>query len=198
MANIKKSFYDVTQYLSRNSAHAVRRVMGAACENWLRTEICAILNFECESGVSTADGEFAYDEDEKRDISIYKESAGVPILRHHIELKVVYPSYALTPSADWVTALQLQLERQSKETEPDDCRRHGWVFGIWYSRYQGKVDQGEFFSQMSSCLQQVFGEKMYTTQHKYSAEPVFEERLNWRGKEMDVVMRAIYFSKRSP
>ena len=196
MVDIKKSFYDVTKSLCNEPNRNARRLMGAACEDWLKREICSILNFESGEGVQPDRGEFVYDEDEKRDISIYRDTEKGVKLLHHVELKVVYPGYSRTTQAEWVNSLQEQLERARGEGESGGARRHGWVFGVWTDYYKN-VDQNRFFSETSKCLREVFSEQEYTTQHSFSMEGVLDEWLPWRGGRVEVVMKGTCFSQRT-
>lgn len=194
MADIKAAFYDVKKFLSSHPSSSAQRLMGSACENWLRTEICSILNFENGKGISKHSEEFAYDEVEKRDISIYKGNES-PQLLHHIELKVVYPSYSLTPNAEWITSLRRQLERPLKTNEPINVRRHGWVFSIW-TTYYSHIAPESYFQKITDCLTNSFEVNEYTAQHDFRAELILDAECPWRGATTQVILKGSYFSRR--
>lgn len=193
MADIQAAFYDVKDFLSSNPSSA-QRLMGAACENWLRTEICSILNFENGKGISRHDEEFAYDEDEKRDISIYRGNES-PQLLHHIELKVAYASYSTAKHTEWIKSLKKQLERPAKASEPNNVQRHGWIFSIW-TTYNIHIEPQEYFQGIQHRLTNSFTTDEYTEQPEFRTEQILDTVLPWRGSTTRVIMKGTYFNLR--
>ncbi len=203
MANIKKCFYDVISYLNQNDelqdnhSHYLRRFFGSANENWLRTEICAILNFDTHGGIPNKEKEYAYDEDEKRDISIYSikrdenDEYVKDELQHHIELKCF--SSGLPGEASIRKTLE-DLKRQLSTDSYPSSKKHGWMF-FTKSNYHN-IELKLYFERAKKLIQEVFPKDSYTTLHNYTLEHVISGKFDWCGEEAELNIKALYVTRR--
>lgn len=80
-------YIKVCEYISNHQQDYKENFLFASCENWLRNEICKIINFKLEDNFIHSPGEWAFDEVNKIDLKINKINGS-----EYIELKVVYPS----------------------------------------------------------------------------------------------------------
>ncbi len=194
MANVKSAFYKIIEHLKEKEEHTSKILIGPACENWLRSESNFALNFNDSEFGALNCNEFCYEEDKKRDITIYSDSDD-PIVTHAIEIKAVYPAGNGTISSKWLNKLHEQLSRPLHSDETKKTSHIGLIFAIWTSSYN--CTPREYFSRLSSLIESKFSSTIYTTQDKYKFRPIIHETsIDWREADMKVAMSALYIKKR--
>ncbi|PSW71889.1 hypothetical protein C9J41_19145 [Photobacterium sp. GB-50] len=197
MASAQVSFDDIITNLSNNTERFIYQFNFSACELWLCNEICRILNFEEGDGTSAGKNEFAYNEDNKRDISIYKSlSSSESSLLEHIEVKVVYPSQNLTRDENWLDSLVCKLDSASGNND-SSIGYHGWVFFVWTSdlKYSKKYPEPEmFFDKDVEFIQNKIG-NCYESPSRFKSIDVIDGNFEWRGEDKFIVVKGMQFTK---
>ncbi|MEB8288048.1 hypothetical protein OKT24_20045 [Aeromonas veronii] len=197
MANAIKAFNSIINDISLNQDRYLARFNFSACELWLCTEICYLLNFKDTYGISTKDNEFAYNEDCKRDISFYNDAESTT-LSDHIEVKVVYPNgkYRVTSKNNWLDNLLNKLNH-SKMDAPLQVNHHGWVFGVWTSdeRYTKHFSTPEdFFKNDYDLIHARLVEK-HSSPSSFKYVDIMDDTLMWRGIEKRIVVKGFQFTR---
>lgn len=157
----------------------------SACELWLCNEICNIANFELLN--RSDENLFLYNEDHKRDLSLYAHrSNGYDELLHHIEVKLIYPTTKSV--SDNAIALLLNKLRSANPNN----KNSGWIFLVWTSdhKYLNRYSANDFFAQktrdIESTLQQA--DPQYVITHR--AEFV-DGTLRWKGQDKRITVKAL-------
>ncbi|WP_206744033.1 hypothetical protein, partial [Vibrio cyclitrophicus] len=187
------AFDDVIMYMRENSLSYLHQFNFSACELWLCNEICKILNFDVENSVSSLRKEFVYNEDNKRDISIYNETSELKLLEH-IEVKVVYPTNKLTHKINWLDSLKNKLEGSSNVSS---CGLNGWVFYVWTSCDKYKKlypDPLTFFQRDAYDISQKLGSE-YVSVSEFQCLDIIDDNFLWRGEEKRIVVKGMAFNK---
>lgn len=193
MPNAINAFNDTIKFISTHQETYLKRFNFAACELWLCTEICHFLNFNENTGISSKGEEFAYNEDRKRDISLYTGNR-TPLLTDHIEAKVVYPTNRLTTKDNWLYSLKNKIEK-SITNATHDVQYHGWVFGVWTSddKYIKKHgDPATFFERDHNVIRERLKEN-YTSPSDFKYIDIMNGTFLWRGKEKRIVVKGFQF-----
>nr|ELR5112663.1 hypothetical protein [Providencia stuartii] len=124
-------FTKVCEYISDNQNNYKENFMFAACENWLRNEICKIINFKLNHNFSETSNEWAFDETKKIDITVKNKNNNTNEL---IELKTVYPSTC----KDVKTIFNSAIDKTTKNLKQEGCIfSEAWIFFIANSNHMG-------------------------------------------------------------
>lgn len=197
MANANVAFNDVIEYIKENPEKYIYNFNFSACELWLCNEICRILNFENSKGIVKDDKEFAYNEDHKRDLSIYKSiNKNKSNLLEHIEVKIVYPSQFLHHQNNWLDSLFNKLDCSSTKKMAHNGY-HGWVFFVWTSDDKYKKilpDSDSFFTRDTSFIHDKIGFR-YTSETGFRCVDILDDSFMWRGEEKRIVVKGMQFTK---
>lgn len=189
MVCLVKELEAFREKLARDPDHLAQVLIGPACENWLRTELRIHLN-RTES--TLAYNQFAYDEDQNRDISIYDDLDGQLNCTHALELKVIYP---LPPSKrkESYTKLNQQTCRQkNRKHETKFTIFSSIIFYVWTSYYNEKYECEEFFSKSEREILENLQKHRAITNHELKLTEILgRHSINWRKKDALVCMRAI-------
>ncbi|ROP62231.1 hypothetical protein EDF81_0714 [Enterobacter sp. BIGb0383] len=196
---VREKFYVFNQsslMLNDRSTHYYPRFNYSACELWLCTELCHLINFE-EGNLHTAsDGEvFIYNEDYKRDLTLYQSgTTNQPEMVKHIEVKVLYP---VTRSGfeDSVENLYQKL----KKSLHADSSQEGWIYLVWTQHYRVSAD--DFFASRIEWLKEHLAVKALFNDNNTRLNPLYsglrdicDGSIIWRGEEKRIVVKAIAFS----
>ena len=175
-------FNELNSYIAKNPERYLSRFNFSACELWLCTEICHILNFELTAPKNQ--GWFVYNEDYKRDISVYCDEK----LLSHIEVKVVYPNYSLTAKKNWYGSLETKFSMLAEEYKPQKTNQLAWVYFIWTSQ----VDSLKRYNTMDLFFSKTIED--VTKMHKCSKLnfiDVLDSCIYWRGQKKRIVVKAL-------
>jgi len=191
--NIDDVLGEVCRYIWDHNEHYAKRFNFAACERWICTEICHIANFDL--GFNASDGfedlQYSlYDEDEKRDLSLYQGYGDKALLIKHIEVKVVYPLDS--NESKWFRPLVTSMK--SSLIKRNDVE--GWVFLVWTSGTKKKDkyrSPDSFFYSIEKYLKtarsQAFLEHLFIPDMNFI--PVAETNFIWCGGPKRIVVKAL-------
>ncbi|EOZ9392538.1 hypothetical protein [Enterobacter cancerogenus] len=194
---LQKHFELFSQSSSALSNHAKKylpRFNYSACELWLCTELCHIINFDGLNLHRDSNGDtFIYNEDCKRDLTLYSEGhSDKPKKLLHIEAKVIYPSSNCKNS---IKHLCDKLNR----TRNIEYTQEGWVYLVWTQHYN--ILPENFFNDRIKRLKEAvelnistdeYGNKlnvMYSDIHE-----ICDGEILWRGNHKRIIVKAIAFS----
>ncbi len=191
--NIDNVLGDVCQYIWDHNEHYAKRFNFAACERWICTEICHIANFDLGFNAMAVHEDLQYslyDEDEKRDLSLYQGYGNNALLIKHIEVKVVYPLDG--NESKWfrplLTAMRNSLIKQNDV--------EGWVFLVWTSGVKKKEkyrSPDDFFNSIKKYLKtersQALLEHVFIPDMNFL--PVAETNFIWCGGPKRIVVKAL-------
>ena len=189
-------FTSSSDILKSHSDHYFPRFNYSACELWLCTEICHIINAGEQGLQQRSRGKvFLYNEDKKRDLTLYSSGeTKKPVIEKHIEVKVIYP-VSKSKFGSSIYSLCKKLSKTLDATYPLE----GWVYLVWTQHY--KISPDEFFETRLDWLTTAVNEKEYFGDSGKQYQPVFSEIkeiaeacLTWRGQEKRIIVKAIAFS----
>jgi hypothetical protein len=201
MANIKRTFYGICEWLRSDQEHVARVLLGSACEAWLNTEAVVAMNSRKEKLLDLR-REYAYTEVAKRDICVFPYDGGLPpealdedyaVASHVIEAKVVY-AWAPSQIRSKLKTLTPQLKRRKVSPhENGDTRYTGLIHAVWSSYYG--IPRPDFYKQVAQITRELFPPATYTTQHGYRVEPVIDEQeVPWI-RPFRVAMGSLYVTR---
>ncbi|MGO2236165.1 hypothetical protein B6N13_00625 [Marinomonas sp. UCMA 3892] len=197
MADASIAFDDAIKHIMKNSEQYLYQFNFSACELWLCNELCKILNFEAGTGVSSEKNEFIYNEDKKRDLSIYHwDKNGTEKLLEHIEVKVVYPKYLLSHKVNWLDSLVNKLDR-SQLNFNEYIGYHGWVFFVWTSdrTYSKKYpNPTDFFNRDTQEIKTKLPH-CYNSKTDFQCVDIIDGSFLWRGVTKRIVVKGMQFTK---
>lgn len=166
----------------------------AACELWLCTELCHIINFGELNLHSESKGDiFIYNEDCKRDLTLYSDGLNSkPKKLLHIEAKIIYPS---SGRYNTIKDLCNKLNR----TRTSDYIQEGWVYLVWTQHYGIQPDN--FFDDRIKWMKEAIESNDFIDKHGNKLKAIYSEiheicdgELRWRGSEKRIIVKAIAFS----
>ncbi|WP_300001868.1 hypothetical protein [uncultured Cedecea sp.] len=129
-------FIEVCEYISHHQKDYKENFLFASCENWLRNEICKVMNFKLDHNFINSPGEWAFDEVNKIDLKI-KTASG----NEYIELKVVYPS-THKDIKSIISDVKNKIIKNKNINDNDTSE--AWIFFIANSNhYKSKIDSLE-------------------------------------------------------
>ncbi|MEA9392777.1 hypothetical protein SJI19_19935 [Acerihabitans sp. TG2] len=183
----------ICQYIWEHNEHYAKRFNFATCERWICTEICHIANFDL--GFTPMEGHddqrySLYDEDKKRDLSLYQGYGDEASLIKHIEVKVVYP-FGCNESKWFRPLINGMNSRLVEHSEVE-----GWVFMVWTSGVK-KRDKyrspDEFFNSIEKYLKTARSQALLG--HVFMPDmdflPVAETNFIWCGAPKRIVVKAL-------
>ncbi|QCR38354.1 hypothetical protein [Nissabacter sp. SGAir0207] len=188
---------EICRHIGAQPGRYARRFNFASCELWLCTEICHIFNFDLGHAHFPALGDgryFLYNEDDKRDLSLYRdlsqdEGAFQHQLLTHIEAKVAYPNQ--NPPKNWLKSLTMKMAKYRGA----GVALEGWVFLTWTSddKYKKTPQPEQFFANVEAQLLGeealgLLGETWVVEPERY---PVIDEVFEWRGRPKRIVVQAL-------
>ncbi|GKW13750.1 hypothetical protein PEC301899_40320 [Pectobacterium carotovorum subsp. carotovorum] len=180
-------FKMVCDFLRDNNKWYLKRFGYAACELWLCSEICNILNFDHDlSFNNTEEDKICFNEDKKRDLTVY-ESSSDKILSH-IEVKLLYPSYTRSKRKEKMYELEKKLSRDM--AKPGDS---GWIFMIWTSaNHKRYIDRNAFFDESISDINEYINEShMPYAVSQLDVINIFDDEFDWRRGKKRLTVKAI-------
>lgn len=187
-------FSQSSSVLSHKAKNYLPRFNYAACELWLCTELCHIINFDELNlhGISNGDI-FIYNEDCKRDLTLYSEGqSDSPRKLLHIETKVIYPS---SKGKNAVKHLCNKLNR----TRNAEYIQEGWVYLVWTQHYN--ISPEKFFNDRIEWLKEVVELNTLTDKHGNQLNAIYSDThdicdgdICWRGAKKKIIVKAIAFS----
>jgi hypothetical protein len=136
------------RHLRAEAKRVAMASLGAACEQWLNTELFICLNFSADP--CFPEGLWARSEHNKIDIAIVQGATPPLKVCGYIESKVVYPNGAHTGP---ILTLADQLRRRVSD-EVLNVPRLGFVFSCWSNYY--RIGASEFQSAVSKSIGTVF------------------------------------------
>lgn len=178
MADMKTVVHHLRHHFREQGDHFAHIARGAACEQWINSEIVVCLN---RSGL-LAEGERAQGELAKRDVVI---GTGYPKMRVHrvLEVKLLHQWRSPKLWKEKLEKLRLQMHAGTMyDDETASVRRSGLLSGIWFddpisrSALKPKEEPAEFFPRLRELAGSAFPQDQgFTTQHGHRFEPVFEQ-----------------------
>lgn len=189
-------FNSSSDTLNRHSDHYFPRFNYSACELWLCTEICHIINAGEKGLQSLSGGEvFLYNEDGKRDLTLYSSGeTDAPVIEKHIEVKLIYP----TDNYTFISSVN-DLCRKLSQSLDKTYRLEGWVYLVWTQHYA--ISPDAFFETRLNRLTEVVNAREYIGASGIKYRPIFsmvkdiaEGCLTWRGQEKKIIVKAVAFS----
>lgn len=196
---INQRFYLFAQaslMMQKKSEHYFSRFNYSACELWLCTEICQIINFDDGNLQGASRGEwFLYNEDYKRDITLYSNGTeNTPKISSHIEVKLIYP----TVRSKFENAIE-SLYKKLHSSYNHGYVQEGWVYLVWTQSYSTPSE--DFFESREAWIREIIGQKEILDCNGLKMSPAFtrlhditEGTLFWRGKEKQIIVKAMSFS----
>lgn len=197
MTKSEQAFYDVVKTMSQTQSSYLSNFNFSACELWLCNEICNMLNFGEFDSVKQCNNEFIYNEDCKRDLSIYSGSEDSELrLLEHIEVKVVYPSQKIEHKNNWLDSVINKLKKSVTNTP--NVGLSGWVFFVWTScdEYIRLCPEPESFygrdiQKISARLSEDF-----ISSSEFKCINILDGFIHWRGKDKRIVVKGMEFRMR--
>lgn len=180
----------VCDFLKEKKEWYLPRFGYSACELWLCSEICNILNFDHElSFHKTQSNLFCFNEDRKRDLTVYESiTENKYNISSHVEVKLLYPAYSKKKVNTKLCELEKSLYRNAVRSGDN-----GWIFIIWTSAKTGNYKDGDsFFEEMHSNIK-CWVEK---NEIKYSLSEqgliyIFGDEFDWRGIKKEIIVKAV-------
>lgn len=187
MTQIKTTFFeDVCAYFKNNESRYISNFNFSACELWLCNEICKVINFDLKLQESSKGSLFCYNEDQKRDLSIYTSRPdGYAELLEHIEVKLIYPT---TKSKSDI--YQDDLINKIICTHKGSHQVSGWVFFIWTDHYKGKYTPENFTADKVDNFKQSIADRVLDLQVN-NLHHIIDDYIHWRGEEKRIVVNAL-------
>lgn len=197
--SVQQKFYLFSQsskMLNDRAEYYFPRFNYSACELWLCTELCHLINFEGGNLQASSDGEaFLYNEDYKRDLTLYLSGrSGSPKIASHIEVKIIYP-VARSKFDESVDNLFQKL----KSSFHADYNQEGWIYLVWTQHYSSTPES--FFKSRIEWLEEQLGSKEFLDHENNQLRPYYSQvhgiadgSINWRGEDKRIVVKAIAFS----
>ncbi|KHS78711.1 MULTISPECIES: hypothetical protein [Pectobacterium] len=178
----------VCDFLRDNQEWYLKRFGYAACELWLCSEICNILNFDHNASLDKLN-KFCFNEIEKRDLTIYENTAnGLAKMLSHIEVKLLYPAYQKSKKKGKLDELVKKLSSDSEK-----LGKSGWIFMVWTSANAGSYkESSDFFNDAFEEIKKYFDMKNndYVTS-SFGVIDIIGDVFGWRGGEKEIIVKAI-------
>lgn len=197
--SIKNKFHLFTHscaMLNARGEHYLPRFNYSACELWLCTELCHLINYDGGQLQVLSGGDyFIYNEDYKRDLTLYGQgTTHRPTILSHIEVKLIYP-IARSGFNEAIDSLYLKL----KNAYHNDYHQEGWVYLIWTEHYS--LSPEAFFASRIEWIQSHLAERTVSDSENRPLSPIYtgvqdivDGAINWRGEEKRIVVKAMAFS----
>lgn len=186
MSNI--SYLDsVVSYIKEKEDWYLKRFGYAACELWFCVEACNILNFDhpLYSFEKKGNGKFCFNEDDRRDITIYNKDQTID---SHIEVKLLYPSYSPSKTNKKINEVFDKFDAYKiKENE----LREGWFIFIWSSSNRGKYKEGEADKFFNDMIEKIKSSNTNDSISDYVVLPVLDNSFKWRSYDKEIIVKAI-------
>ncbi|MEA9390279.1 hypothetical protein SJI19_06915 [Acerihabitans sp. TG2] len=189
-------FSQSSSILNESSEHYLPRFNYSACELWLCTELCHLINFEGHKLQALSDGDlFLYNEDNKRDLTLYSSGkTKQPKILTHIEVKVIYP----VAKSKFDNAIN-NLYQKLKSSRHSDYNQEGWIYLVWTQHYAVPLE--DFFVSRIEWLKESLDSKAFFDHEDNQLRPHYAQVHNiadgsiaWRGEKKQIVVKAIAFS----
>ena len=183
---ILNAIYDAcVTHLRSQSKRVAMASLGAACEQWLNTELFIALNFADAPAVP--EGTWARAEHNKIDLAIVQGVKHPMTVRAYIESKVVFPNGA---HAEPIAKLTRQLQREAMD-QVMNVPRVGFVFSCWSSYFRS--DRNQFLQTIENTIRDTFAG---TTAEVAAAVSITDgSTLRWQNDtvECDVFLHSVFF-----
>ena len=187
-------FSESSSVLNRKANSYLPRFNYAACELWLCTELCHIINFEGLNLHTDSNGEvFIYNEDCKRDLTLYSDGHSSPPQKLlHIEAKVIYPTSGCKNDIQ-------NLCNKLNKSRNSAYMQEGWVYLVWTENHNIRPDR--FFNDRIDKLKQTIESNKATLEDGNNLTSVCSDvheicdgNICWRGSKKRIIVKAIAFS----
>ena len=189
-------FNQTSSLLNARAEHYLPRFNYSACELWLCTEICHLVNYDDGKLQALSAGDnFIYNEDYKRDLTLYAAGkSDRPTILLHIEVKLIYP-VSRSGFNESIDSLCLKL----KNSYHGNYHQEGWVYLVWTQHYA--ISPEIFFASRSEWIQTHLAEKTRADDNNNllslfctGLQDIADGTINWRGEEKRIVVKALAFS----
>lgn len=177
---------DVCAFFRENQDWYLTRFGYAACELWLCAEICNILNFDHPSAFAKQGSKkFCFNEDKRRDLTIYDDAIQSGHISSHIEVKLLYPSYSAKKKK---TKLHELIKKQANSE---------WIFMIWTSTWSGSFkNKHDFFTAALADIADYAHEyPVGNTLSQSAAIDVIDGTFDWRDVRKEIAVKAISLNR---
>lgn len=181
-------FKRMSDFIKSNQEWYGKRFSYSACELWLCVEICNILNFDHPtlSFVKTGENKCCFNEDNKRDLSIYNDD--LRTMENHIEVKLLYPSYGKIKSELKINEVFDKFNNNI--IEGVSCS--GWFFFIWSSLKKGSFENAEdFFKYKEEQVKEIAKKNKNFKNAIPEIENILTHSFSWRNTEKEIVVKAM-------
>lgn len=178
---------NIASYIKEKESWYLKRFGYAACELWFCVEACNILNFDhpLYSFEKTDNGKFCFNEDDKRDITIYNKDQTID---SHIEVKLLYPSY--TPSKTNKKIDEVFNKFNEYKIKNNELRE-GWFILIWSSSNRGKYKENEADKFFNDTIEKIKNKNINDSVAEYIVLPVLDNSFKWRSYDKEIIVKAI-------
>lgn len=178
---------NVVSYIKEKDDWYLKRFGYAACELWFCVEACNILNFDhsINSFEKTDNGKFCFNEDDRRDITIYNNDQSID---SHIEVKLLYPSYAPSKTNNKINEI---FDKFDTYKIIKNEIREGWFILIWSSLNRGKYKEGEADKFFNDTIEKIKNRDINNSVSEYVVLPVLDNSFKWRSYDKEIIVKAI-------
>lgn len=176
--------HNVVSYIKENEDWYLKRFGYAACELWFCVEACNILNFDHSlySFEALNNGMFCFNEDDKRDITIYNRDQSI---NTHIEAKLLYPAYGLSKSNKKINEV---FDKFDTYKIKGNEKREGWFILVWSSLNKGKYKENEsecFFNNNIKRIAEM------SKNSEIIVLDVLNNRFKWRSYNKEIIVKVV-------
>lgn len=176
--------HNVVSYIKEKEDWYLKRFGYAACELWFCVEACNILNFDhpLYSFEALNNGKFCFNEDDKRDITIYNRDQSID---SHIEVKLLYPAYGQSKTNKKINEV---FDKFNTYPLKRDEKREGWFILIWSSANRGshKEDDSEGF--FNDAIERITS---LNQSSELSVMDVLNNSFKWRSYSKQIIVKAV-------
>ena len=186
-------FRSVCRFIKEREMWYATRFSYASCELWLCVEACNIINFDDEDMALSKKDMFCYNEDNKRDLTIYKNNTEEKIA--HIEVKLLYSGYSYLKSRNKIDEV---FDKFNKTFDNEnETLESGWIFMIWSSSKCGSnKNPDDFFKNSMKNIKESIEERSegFSIDDSHLVG-VIDKEFKWRNDYKRIIVKAVYVSK---
>jgi len=190
-------FKGVCEFIKERQDWYSTRFSYASCELWLCVEACSILNFDHSILALTKDQDnmFCYNEDDKRDLTIYKSDTEKQVA--HIEAKLLYSGYSYLRSRQKIDEVFDKFNKTIDNEKNTNALKSGWIFMIWSSTKKGRYkNPDDFFNDSLRNIKESIEERHeFFVLDESKMMNVIDKEFDWRDDYKRIIVKAVYVSK---
>lgn len=177
---------NIASYIKEKESWYLKRFGYAACELWFCVEACNILNFDhpLYSFEKTGSGKFCFNEDDRRDITVYNKDQTID---SHIEVKLLYPSYATSKTNKKINEV---FDKFDTYKIKGNEIREGWFILIWSSSNRGKYKESESDKFFYDAIENIKNRNINNSISEYSILSILDNSFKWRSYDKEIIVKA--------